>query len=184
MPRRLTRLAIFVACLASPELIPAPAAPAPAAKPNLAMKRSRPPVGEGQPQCYVFEGTFPAPIHRAGPEHFRLTRASDGAAVGLTVAYDREALEADEPGCPRAPKQRASRVTQDRLPFNSLFKGVRLSLDTGACDAKDERHAAGELDLYGRAKLEPGRRYCLTWACWPVGAKEAAEASCEFEVAR
>ena len=66
----------------------------------------------------------------------------------------------------------------------SCNAGRALSLDTGPYDAKDEQLAAGQLHLYGRAKLAAGARYRLTWACWPVGAKEATELSCEFEVAR
>jgi hypothetical protein len=42
----------------------------------------------------------------------------------------------------------------------------------------------GYLDLYGRARLESGVRYRLTWACWPVGAPKASETWCDFELTK
>lgn len=128
---------------------------------------------EGQP--LVFEGLAAVPIHRPGPEHFKITRVTDTQAVPLRVAYDREQLEKLRPNqVPRVPAE------QDQLLYNSLFKGTRLFLYNGMFAAKDTARQAGILDLYGCPELEPGVRYRVTWACWPVGASEAVEVSCEF----
>jgi hypothetical protein len=181
MLRRLALGTLLAACLAYPALVPTTAAPAPVQKPTLVLKTT-PPDGAGKAQRFVFEGTFPTSIHRAGPEHFKLTRVSDGEAINLTVDYDRESLEYDEPGSRE--KVKRVRATREKLVYNSLFKAIRFSLDIGRFEAKDVPHRNGQLDLYGRAKLEPGVRYRLTWACWPVGAREAAEASCDFEVSK
>jgi hypothetical protein len=181
MIRRLTLGTLLVACLTLPGSPPGTAAPAPAQKPALVLKSSLTADAPGKARLFVFEGTFPGPVHRSGPEHFKLARISDGEGVNFDLAYDREALEKPDPR-----KEVAKRVPPARTLFvyNHLFKGVRLSLDTGLVDRKDRPADANLLDLYGRAKLESGTRYRLTWACWPVGAKEAAEVTCEFEVSK
>jgi hypothetical protein len=183
MFRRLAITTILLACATQPTFIPGTAAPAPPEKSALTLRTAHPPAKPGKTQRFVFEGNSATPIHRVGPEHFKLTRLSDGKVVDLAIAYDRDALVDGEGGCPREQVRRTPRVSE-RFSYNFLFKGVRLSLDTGPYDAKDEQLAAGQLHLYGRAKLAAGARYRLTWACWPVGAKEATELSCEFEVAR
>ncbi len=155
---------------------------APRPAPTLRLVRTAPPGKQHSAgQQFVFRGSGGGPIHRAGPEHFRLTQAADGKPVALAVAYDRESLEKQEErtGTPRAVKVRVKRA-RDVLRYNSLFKGVRLFLESGNYDRKEEAGAAGYLDLFGRAELKPGVRYRLTWACWPVGATEAREVSCEF----
>jgi hypothetical protein len=179
MLRRLSLATIVLACVADSVFPPGVAAPAPVEKPALVLKAANPRAREGKALLFVFEGTFPASVHRSGPEHFKLTRVSDGQEIGLNVAYDRETLDNDADH-PREKVQRV-RAARDRLRYNHLFKGVRLSLDSGRYDAKDTQRRADLLDLYGRAELEPGTRYRLTWACWPVGAREAAEISCDFE---
>ena len=68
--------------------------------------------------------------------------------------------------------------------YNSLFKGTRLLLYNGTFKDKDPIGQAGILNVYGRAELEAGVRYRLTWACWPVGASKAVEISCEFELGK
>jgi hypothetical protein len=150
-----------------------------AAGPTLTLKTAVPPGGPNRTRLLVFEGDGAGRIHRPGPEHFRLTRVSDGETVSLALAYERESLDDREP----SPRQTVRRLPPVRevYPYNHLFKGVRLILDTGPHDAKDEARTAGHLDLYGRARLEAGVRYRLTWACWPVGASEAKEVSHEFE---
>jgi hypothetical protein len=181
MFRRLALTTLLLACTTPPAFLPGTAAPAPREKPVLALRAAHPPAKPGEAQLFVFEGKSPTPIHRIGPEHFKLTRLSDGEVVGLAIAYDRDALRDDEGGGHREQVRRAPPL-RDRLAYNALFRGVRLSLDTGPYDAKDEQLAQGQLELYGRAKLAAGAGYRLTWACWPVGAKEATELSCEFEV--
>jgi hypothetical protein len=140
--------------------------------------------GERRPgdRQFIFRGSGGGPIHRAGPEHFRLTQAADGQAVALTVAYDRETLDAqaERTGTPRVVKKVRAKRERNVLRYNSLFKGVRLYLESGRYDRKDMMGREGYLDLFGRADLKPGVRYRLTWACWPVGAMEATEVSCEF----
>jgi hypothetical protein len=128
----------------------------------------------GQP--LVFEGVALVPIHRPGPEHFKITRVTDTEGVRLEVAYDRDQVEKLRPNQLR-------RVTPMKavLRYGSLFKGTRLFLYNGMFSAKDPMGQAGILDLYGCPELEPGVRYRATWACWPVGAKQAVEVSCEFE---
>jgi hypothetical protein len=64
--------------------------------------------------------------------------------------------------------------------YNAQFKGARVFLFDGTFRDKDPQGKAGILDLYGCPQLEAGVRYRLTWACWPVGASEAVEVSCEF----
>ena len=130
---------------------------------------------KGEP--LVFEGQALDPIHRSGPEHFKLTRVADTQAVSLRVAYDRETLERRLPG-----KERRVAPEEDVYRYNSLFKGARLFLYDGTFSAKDLQGQAGILRLYACAKLEAGVRYRLTWACWPVGAREAVEVSCEFKL--
>jgi hypothetical protein len=180
MLRRLTLGTLLIACLTCPGFPPGAAAPAPAQKPALVLKSSPAAATQAKAWLFVFEGTFPGPVHRSGPEHFKLTRISDGEGVSLTVVCDRESLDAD------SEKEATKKVrgARDVYVYNHLFKGVRLSLETGRVDVKDEKASANLLDLYGRAKLEPGTRYRLTWACWPVGAKEAAEVSCDFETSK
>jgi hypothetical protein len=159
---------------------------APRPAPTLSLERTTPP-GKQRPagQQFVFRGSGGGAIHRAGPEHFRLTQAADGKPVALAVAYDRETLDeqAEDPGTPRAVKMRVKRA-RDVLRYNSLFKGMRLTLESGRYDAKDAMGREGYLHLFGRADLKPGVRYRLTWACWPVGATEATEVSCEFTTAK
>lgn len=143
-------------------------------KPELTLLRTDPP--QLKIQHLVIQGSGGGSIHRVGPEHFKLTRVADGQEVALVVAYDRERLEIRREG-----KEVARPPTKDTLPYNALFKGVRFQLDNGEYDAKDFAREQGYLELFGRAKLEPGVRYRLTWACWPVGALKASEITCEFE---
>jgi hypothetical protein len=177
MFRRLALGTLLLACMTCPGFPPGTAAPAPAQKPALVLKSTK---ESGKARLFAFEGTFPGSVHRSGPEHFKLTRVSDGEGVSFTVAYDRELLD-DGSEKEVVKKVRPARAV---YVYNHLFKGVRLSLDTGRVEVKDMMAHADLLDLYGRAKLEPGKRYRLTWACWPVGAKEAAEVSCEFEMSK
>ena len=133
-------------------------------------------------QQFIFRGSGGGPIHRAGPEHFRLTQAADGKPIRLAVAYDRERLDEQQErvGTPRVVKKVRALRARTVLRYNSLFKGVRFYLESGVYERKEEAGAAGYLDLFGRAELKPGVRYRLTWACWPVGAMEAKEVSCEL----
>jgi hypothetical protein len=133
-------------------------------------------------QQFIFRGSGGGPIHRAGPEHFRLTQAADGKPVALAVAYDRERLDEQQErtGTPRVVKKVRALRARDVLRYNTLFQGVRFFLESGGSERKDVAGRAGCLDLLGRADLKPGVRYRLTWACWPVGATEATEVSCEF----
>jgi hypothetical protein len=184
MRRRCCLGVLFVLPVAGPALVPGAPAPAPAARarPTLALQAAHPPDKLRRAQLFVFEGSSAVSVHRPGPEHFKLTRVADGKEVALSVAYDRDDLEV--PGGFGGPvKARAPRV-RVRYRYNTLFKGVRLFLDTGPSDVKGVPGKAGVLDLYGRALLEPGARYRLTWACWPVGAWSAAEVSCEFALAK
>jgi hypothetical protein len=132
---------------------------------------------KGQP--LIFEGVATDPIHRPGPEHFKLTRVTDTQAVSLLVDYDREKVERQSP-------EERPRVapTREVFVYNSLFRGVRLFLYDGTFNTKDRKAKAGILDLYGCPTLESGVVYRLTWACWPVGAREAVEVSCEFKLDR
>src|SRR5262249_52757995 len=50
---------------------------------------------KGQP--LVFEGIAADPIHRPGPEHFKITRVTDAQAVPMCVDYDREQVEKRRP---------------------------------------------------------------------------------------
>jgi hypothetical protein len=155
---------------------------APRPAPTLTLVRTGP-ADKDRPaaQRFIFRGSCGGPVHRAGPEHFRLTQVADGKGVALRVAYDRETLddEARGPGTPGIVKVRVKRE-RNILRYNSLFRGVRFSLESGRSDRKETRAEAGYLDLFARADLRPGVRYRLTWACWPVGALEATEVSCEF----
>ncbi len=130
---------------------------------------------KGQP--LVLEGEATDPIHRPGPEHFKLTRVTDMQAVPLRVAYDRDKVERQVPG-----KARGAAPAQSVYVYNSLFSGTRLFLYDGTFSDKDPKEKAGVLDLYGCPNLEAGVLYRLTWACWPVGAREAVEVSCEFKL--
>ena len=132
---------------------------------------------QGQP--LVFEGEATDPIHRPGPEHFKLTRVTDMQALALRVAYDRNQVERQAPG-----KVRGASAAQSVYVYNSLFHGARVILYDGNFRDKDPKENAGVLDLYGCPKLEAGVLYRLTWACWPVGAREAVEVSCEFKLDR
>jgi uncharacterized protein (TIGR03066 family) len=146
-------------------------------KPILRLQASQPLQAFRQGQPLVFEGLAAVPIHRPGPEHFKIMRVTDTQAVPLRVAYDREEVEKHRPN-----QVRGVSPTRDVLRYNSLFKGTRLFLYNGRFGAKDPMGQAGILDLYGCTELEPGVRYRVTWACWPVGAKQAIEVSCEFEL--
>lgn len=130
---------------------------------------------QGQP--LVFEGLAAVPIHRPGPEHFKLTRVKDEQRIGCRVAYDRDKVET------RRPEQERVTPPQQKVHvYNSLFRGTRLLLYDGSFDAKDPMEQAGVLVLYGCPKLEAGVRYRLTWACWPVGASKAVEVACDFQM--
>jgi hypothetical protein len=132
---------------------------------------------KGQP--LIFEGEAADPIHRPGPEHFKLTRVTDTRAVPLRVDYNREKVER------RSPQQRqAATPVQEVYGCNSLFRGVRVFLYDGTFSMKHPEGKAGILGLYGCPTLEAGVLYRLTWACWPVGAREAVEVSCEFKLDR
>jgi hypothetical protein len=178
---------LAVACLAGLlHLSPLPReAPkkAPRPAPTLTLVPTPPPRERLRgDQQFIFRGSGGGPIHRAGPEHFRLIQAADGKPVRLAVAYDRERLDEQQErtGTPRMVKKVRALRARDVLRYNSLFKGVRFYLESGGYDRKEEAAQAGYLDLFGRAELKPGVRYRLTWACWPVGATEAREVSCEF----
>jgi hypothetical protein len=119
-------------------------------------------------------------MHRSGPEHFKLTRVDNGKVVGLSVAYDRSELNRE--GCPRDKVENRPANSMTRHAYNSFFKGVRFHLENGNYEAKGVAVEQGILDLFGRANLEPGVRYRLTWACWPVGAAKATEVSSDFEL--
>jgi hypothetical protein len=181
MLRRLALGTLLVACPAHPSTPPGSAAPAPEQKPALVLKSTLTADAPSKARLFLFEGKFPGPVHRSGPEHFKLERISDGERVSLDLAYDREELDERDSRKEVVKKVRPARGV---LLYNHLFKGVRLSLDTGPVDAKDRPADANLLDLHGRAKLEPGTRYRMTWACWPVGAKEAAEVTCDFEMSK
>jgi hypothetical protein len=158
--------------------IPVKAGAAPT-RPTLKLTKSAKPGGPGQGHLFVFEGVSTAAVHRAGPEHFRLTRVSDGKFIPLDIVYERDDLNNFEKPGLRALEARVPRV-RTVMSFNYQFHGIRLSLDTGARDDKGLVSEAGLLDLYGRAALEPDTRYQLKWACWQVGATEAAEMIYEF----
>jgi hypothetical protein len=132
---------------------------------------------KGQP--LVFEGIAVDPIHRPGPEHFKVTRVSDTQVVPMHLDYDREQVEKRRPD-----QVRGTRAQKGELLYNSLFKGTRLFLYNGTFGAKDPMGQAGILDLYGCPELEAGVLYRVTWACWPVGAKEAVEVTCEFKLGK
>jgi hypothetical protein len=179
---RLVPLACLLGLLHPPALSRQAPKKAPRPNPTLTLVQTAPPAKQRPAaQQFVFRGSGAGPIHRAGPEHFRLTQTADGKGVALAVAYDRETLDegAEGAGTPRTVKARVKRA-RSVLRYNYLFKGVRLSLESGRYDAKEAMAREGYLDLFGRADLRPGVRYRLTWACWPVGATEAAEVSCEF----
>jgi hypothetical protein len=148
--------------------------------PTLALSRTDP--KQGQLQHFVFEGSGAGPIHRPGPEHFKLTRVSDGKEVFLSHSYDRSEQD-DERGVGKVVREREKNVAA-HYAYNSHFKGVRFQLDNGSYNPKETARKQGRLDLFGRAKLEPGVPYRLTWACWPVGAMKASEVSVEFELSR
>ncbi len=148
-------------------------------KPVLRLKNatSRQAYRSGQP--LVFEGLAAVPIHRPGPEHFKITRMTDGEAIPFHANDDREKVEKRRPNQVEAVPSR-----EDILVYNSLFKGTRLFLFRGNFDAKDPGGQPCILDLYGCPDLELGVRYRVTWACWLVGASKAIETSCEFELSR
>jgi hypothetical protein len=150
-------------------------------KPGLTIDRTDPPQRDGKAHHVVFAGSGAGPVHRAGPEHFKLVRVSDGERVALKVAYDRADLEPEARGEKRVPLKKPDLM---EYSYNYQFRGVAFSLSSGDYDAKDAQKALGQLPLYGRAGLEAGEKYRLTWACWPVGASEAVEVSCEFEVGK
>jgi hypothetical protein len=160
--------------------LPGNPTPADEKGPTLVLQAAQPPIGRRQQ--FAFEGASVAPIHRAGPEHFKVTRCDNGEDVNVSFDYDRDALPvAEREGMVR---DRSPRPEKTKYRYNTLFQGVRVFLDNGAYDAKDTAGKAGYLEVYGRAKLEPGVRYRLTWACWPVGAAKEVEVSCEFELAK
>jgi hypothetical protein len=128
-------------------------------------------------ESLVFEGVAAGPIHRPGPEHFKLTRVTGTQTVPLRLDYERNNVESRLPG-----EKRDVATVKDVYIYNSLFKGARLFLYDGTWSVKDPEGEVGILDLYGCPKLEAGVLYRLTWACWPVGVKEAVEVSCEFKL--
>ncbi len=158
----------------------------PSDTPKLTLKSAHRPQGPDRPWLFVLEGDGGGPIHRAGPEHFVLTRVADGQTVSLFVEYDKETLNEQArirtQGSPRNPEMRLPAPLKTQYAYNHLFRRVRLFLDTGRHDGKDAKEETGCLDLYGRARLEPGERYRLTWACWPVGARKATEVSVDFQL--
>ncbi len=183
MPARLLSFALIGVAALSALLTAAPVPPAPARRPpTLVQTAAYPPARPGRPCLFVFEGQCPTPMHRPGPEHFKLERVADGKRVPLTVAYERHHLDEDGPG--GREKVMPARRLRAQLRYNTLFRGLRLHLDSGPFDAKDVALRKGQIDLYARARLELGTRYRLTWACWPVGAARPAEVSCDFEVGR
>ena len=129
-------------------------------------------------QHFVFQGSGGGPIHRPSPEHFKVTTVKDGKNIPLVVAQNREELNVAEG------KVQDRRRANDLTSYNYLFKGVSLYLDNGFYDARTSERPTGYLDLFARAKLEPGVRYQLTWACWPVGATKPSEVSFEFELSK
>ncbi len=155
--------------------------------PKLTLKTGGDASAPKRLQLFVLEGSGGGPIHRAGPEHFKLTRLSDGQTVSLSVEYDRETLDEQEQrrseGTPRNPRLRTPAL-KSQYGYNHQFQRIRLFLDNGRHDAKDAMEERDCLDLYGRATLKAGERYRLTWACWPVGAAKATELSVEFELAK
>jgi hypothetical protein len=159
------------------ESLRAPPVPEPPKQPSLRLQVSQPlqSFREGQP--LVFEGLAAVPIHRPGPEHFKITRVTDGEGISLRVDYDRESVEKRRPN-----QVRGARSQKVVLGYNSLFKGTRLFLYNGIFGATDPMGHAGILDLYGCPELEPSVRYRVTWACWPIGANQAVDVFCEFEL--
>jgi hypothetical protein len=147
-------------------------------KPALRLKASQPLPAFRQGKPLVFEGLATVPIHRPAPEHFKIMRVSDGQAVPLRVAYDRDKVEQGLRGV------RLTEAASEFYVYNSLFKGTRLFLYNGGFSDKDPQGQAGVLNLYGHPTLEAGVRYRLIWACWPVGASQEVEVSCEFEVSK
>ena len=182
MFRRLAFTNILFSCYSQLAFLPSAAAPIPSEKSALTLRTAHPAAKPGNAKLLIFEGTSTTPIHRPGPEHFKLTRLSDGKVLDLSIAYERDALDDEAQGCPRSKTEKTRRASKEVISYNYLFKSVRLSLDTGPFDAKDEKRSEGQLELFGRTKLQAGTRYRLTWARWPVGAKEATELTCEFEV--
>jgi hypothetical protein len=136
-------------------------------------------------QLFVFQGSSSDRIHRPGPEHFKLTRAADGRPVPFSIAYDRYDLPEDARRDRRVERSRPVRE-RTKYVYNALFKGMWLYLDSGGRDDRKDiaRKGPEHAELHARARLEPGVRYCLTWACWPVGAHSAVEVSCHFALLR
>jgi hypothetical protein len=132
------------------------------AKPTLKLT-----LNEGN--VLTFEAAASVPLHRVAPEHFKLEEIGKGSRVGLSFYDDAEGLR-----------------EKIDYKYNRTWKGGRLCLTNR--EDKDDRlrkateHDAGFVDLFAEAHLDAGKRYRLTWACWPIGAKAAVEVSRNFDL--
>jgi hypothetical protein len=135
---------------------------------------------EDRARRFVFEGLCARSIDRPTPGTFTLLRVADGKRVPLQVAEDADDLSGHSSS--KGEKRQVSR--RIRSVSKGDFREVRLYLESGRYDAKGPQGKAGRQDLFGRASLEAGVRYRLTWTCRPVGSPKTVEASCEFTPAK
>jgi hypothetical protein len=156
--------------------------PAPAKKKARLVVKDAPSAADfrwGEP--FVFDGKSGVDIHRPGPEHFKLTRLSDGKVIRLALDYDKKKVEEKK-------NQRNQKVMKELRDgatlheYNQLFKGTRVYLFQGTLGGKQYASHLDAPDLYACATLKAGERYRLTWATWPVGATRAVEVSCDFQL--
>jgi hypothetical protein len=82
----------------------------------------------------MFEGFGSGKVHRSGPEHFKLARVSNSAAIPLLVEYDKEVLaERDRQsreGTPRNPREMRLGLRKP-YSYNQLHECIRFFLDDG-----------------------------------------------------
>lgn len=118
----------------------------------------------------VFFGAASVPIHRPSPEHFKLEDAANGELTNLIFP-------------PTFLARKPERWAGEGHGYNHSWHGAQLLIATGKnCNLLMEHAQMTNCvaNLYCEARLQEGKAYRLTWACWPVGSKKAMERSVVF----
>ena len=121
-------------------------------------------------EVLFFEGLAGLPIHRAGPEHFKLERLSeprDTLQLRFGSAKDSYTSHAR---------------TADVYRYNTLWQGMQFYIAPTQGGLLRQKHKLGYVFVGATLDLQRGESYRLTWACWPVGATKAVEATCDFKL--
>ncbi len=120
-------------------------------------------------EILLFEGRANAPIHRPGPEHFRLQMLSEPTET-LELTFGSVKDSYTEHG------------NNTAYRYNALWRGIQFYIAPSRGGALGLLQKSDYMVIGTAVDLRSGQTYRVTWACWPKGAVSAVEAQCDFQL--